>query len=227
MDVRLRGVGDGAGGAQLVGEGAVGIQREQRAGAGGGRDRRHLLAAGHRRGELVAALIDREQARQGFLGRVGDVGGRPANLLQAQERRAGFDGLELGEALERAHDLHPAQVGARVHLVDLGEAVVAVLGFPEAAGGGIHGDAEPVAHAVGEDLLEVGASLAAPQRAGKVERVVGRSGAIVVQPENDAGQMRVVRLRSAELVVGQVASRGRVRRAGSAFGRAARCRQCR
>ena len=55
---------------------------------------------------------------------------------------------------------------------------------------------------VGEDLLDVGADLAADRCAGGEERVVGGRGAIVLQPQDDAGEVGVVRLRAAELVVG-------------------------
>ena len=55
---------------------------------------------------------------------------------------------------------------------------------------------------VGEDLLDVGADLAADRCAGGEERVVGGRGAVVVEPQDDAGEVGVVRLWAAELVVG-------------------------
>jgi hypothetical protein len=61
---------------------------------------------------------------------------------------------------------------------------------------------EAVADAVGEDLLHVRAGRAADRRAGGEEGIVGRRGAIVVQAKDHAGEVRVVRLRTAELVVG-------------------------
>ena len=65
----------------------------------------------------------------------------------------------------------------------------------------IEGHAEAVAQAVGEDLLDVRADLAADRRAGGEERIVRGRRAVVVQPQDHAGQVRVVRLRAAELIV--------------------------
>ena len=99
--------------------------------------------------------------------------------------------------------------------------------IPELAGDGIEGHAEAVAEAVREDLLHVGADLAADRRAGGEERVVGRRRAVVVEPQDDAGEMRVVGLRAAELVVGdgRPGHVGGRPQAGSAAGRAGRRRR--
>src|SRR5262249_60991296 len=86
--------------------------------------------------------------------------------------------------------------------------------IPQVAGLRIEGQAKAVADAEGEDLLEVGADLAieiasSPCNSlgpGRKERVVGRRAAVVVQPQDDAAEVRVVRLWAAELVVGHVPS---------------------
>ncbi len=99
--------------------------------------------------------------------------GRPAELLQARwraERR--LDLLELGDPRHRAGDLDPAAVRTWVDAVQLAERVVAVLLQPERARLRVDSHPEAVAVTVREDLLDVGADLAAHRRAGGEERVV-------------------------------------------------------
>ena len=43
-------------------------------------------------------------------------------------------------------------------------------------------------------------------RAKREERIVGRRGAIIVEPQNHAGEMRAVRPRAAELIIGHIES---------------------
>ena len=71
-----------------------------------------------------------------------------------------------------------------------------------------------------EDLLEVLARLAADRLANAEERVVGRRAAVVVEAQDQAGQVRVVGFGSAELVVLEPDRRAKVRRT-SASGRTA------
>jgi hypothetical protein len=78
-------------------------------------------------------------------------------------------------------------------------------------GDGVEGHPEAVAHAVGEDLLDIRAGLAATGGARREEGVVGGRRA-VVEAQHDPGQVRVVRLGPAELVVGgrRCRSRGEI-----------------
>ena len=85
--------------------------------------------------------------------------------------------------------------------VQLGEAVVAVLLLPEVTRFRVEGHPEAVAEAVREDLLEIRADLAAHRGPDAEERVAPRRRAVVVEPEDHAGEVGVVRLRPAELIV--------------------------
>ena len=125
-------------------------------------------------------------------------------------QRRGFDLPELGDAADRAGNLNPARVHAALDAVDLVERIFAVFLLPETAGQRIEGHPEAVANAVGEDALDVaGRSRRRLQRPrSKNGLSVGRR-AIVVQAEDHAGEMRVVRIRSAELIVGPDAGRAR------------------
>src|SRR3954466_7783140 len=58
-----------------------------------------------------------------------------------------------------------------------------------------------VPNSVGEDLLHVRTGLAWNRCTGRIEGIVSRHGAVVVQPENDTGQMGIVGFRSSELIV--------------------------
>ena len=53
------------------------------------------------------------------------------------------------------------------------------------------------------------ARLTAAEGARDVERIVGGRGAVVVEPENHAGEMGVIRFGTAELIVRQIAGRAR------------------
>ena len=55
---------------------------------------------------------------------------------------------------------------------------------------------------VREDLLDVRADLTGDACAGGEERVIRRRGPVRIQPENDSGEVRVIRLRAAKLIVG-------------------------
>src|SRR5205085_9562297 len=141
-----------------------------------------------------------EESRERGRRRVGDVRGRPTVLLQAVAERR-LDGLELRDARRGAHQLNPAAVEARLDAVDLVERVVAVLLRPERAARGVEVHPEAVAYAVGEDLLDVGGRLSRLEGLYVRVRVVGGRRAVVVESEDDAGQVRVVGLGAAELVV--------------------------
>ena len=84
---------------------------------------------------------------------------------------------------------------------------------------GVERHAEAVAVAVREHLLDVGADLAAHRGARREERVVGRRGAVVVEPQDDAGEVGVVGGRPAERVVDEGRVSGTGRWAGSASSR--------
>ena len=60
-----------------------------------------------------------EEASQCLGGRVRDVGGRPPNLLQSDERRGGLDLLELPDAVRGPHDLDPAGVHSGLDAIEL------------------------------------------------------------------------------------------------------------
>src|SRR5829696_9583451 len=166
-----------------------------------------------RRVDVVGAR-QHEEPRARLRGRIRDVRRRPAELLEVSAPERRLDLLELGDPLDRACDLHPAAVHPGGDAVELGERVVAVLLQPEAARERVDRDPEAVAVPVREQPLHVRAHLAADRRARREKRVVGRRRAVVVEPEDDAGAMRVVRRRPAELVVCH--GRARARRRWSA-----------
>src|SRR5678815_4204220 len=157
------------------------------------------------RGESVAALEDPEQALDGFFRRVSDISWRPTDLLQAEEVRAGFNGFEFCDAGKRSHDLNPAEICSRFDHVNLREAVVAVLCLPQLAGARTAGHAEAVANTEGEHLLQICARFSASQRSSAIERIVYRSRAVVIEAQNHASQMRVIRLGPTELIVRHIA----------------------
>src|SRR5205814_1192368 len=64
--------------------------------------------------------------------------------------------------------------------------------------------------AVGEYLLDVAADVAAHLFAGFEEGIVGRSGAVGVEAEDDAGEVCGVGLRAAELIIGLAGAEGAV-----------------
>src|SRR5215218_5807526 len=150
-----------------------------------------------------------EQARERLRWRVRDQGGGPADLLQAEigaadariRRGTCLDRLVLGDARDRPHDLHPAAVRAGLDQTELGKAVIAVLLQPEVAGLRIEVHAKAVAQTVGEYFLDVGADLSTHHGAHGEKWVVGRGAAVVVEPQDDAGEMRVVGRRATELVI--------------------------
>ena len=82
-----------------------------------------------------------EQARQRLGWRIGDVRRRPPQLLQSEvgrrkrvrriRRDRRLDRLVLRDALGRSHDLHPARVESRLDAIQLAERIVAVLLLPE------------------------------------------------------------------------------------------------
>src|SRR6266540_235503 len=158
--------------------------------------------------ELGVAVVragQHEQPRERLARRVGDPLGPPPELLQVGEilvvEGRGLDALVLGDPINRAHDLDPAPVHPRLDQVQFVERVFPVLLGPEIPGHRVEGHPEAVADAVGEDLLDVGPHLAAHGRTRGEERVVGGHGAIVVEPDDHSGEVGVVGLRSAELVV--------------------------
>jgi hypothetical protein len=133
---------------------------------------------------------------------IGDVRRRPAHLLQARASDRQLDALELRDPIERAHHLDPSAVHAGLDAVQLVEAVIAVLLLPQRTRDRVECHPEAVADAVSEDLLHVRAGRAAQRRAGGEEGVVGRRAAIIVQAKDDAGEVRVARLRTTELIIG-------------------------
>src|SRR5262249_3501512 len=110
--------------------------------------------------------------------------------------------LELGDPAGRPHDLNPAAVGPGCDAVHFVEGVVAVLRLPEEAGDRIEGEAEAVAPAIREDLLDVVADVAADPCAHLEKRIVAWSSAVGIKPEDYSRVVRVVGLRAAELIVG-------------------------
>src|SRR5262249_58925999 len=102
-----------------------------------------------------------EEAGEGLIGGVGNVRGRPAQLVEVSRPERGLDLLVLRRPREWPHDLDPASVNAGLDEVQLVEGVVAVLLVPQVPGDGIEGHPEAVAYAVGEDLLDVRPNLAA------------------------------------------------------------------
>ena len=94
-----------------------------------------------------------------LLGRVGNVRRRPPRLLQVEAEPRRLDQLELVDPRERPHNLDPTAVHPRQDQVQLGERVVAVLLQPQVAGPRVEVEAEAVAEAVGEHLVDVGGDL--------------------------------------------------------------------
>src|SRR5688572_17067492 len=113
----------------------------------------------------------------------------------------GLDLAELGDPIGGSRDLDPATVLARLDAVELVEGVLAVLLLPQVSGDRVHGHAEAVPNAVREGPLEILADLAADRGSMGKERVVGRGGAVVVQPQDDAAEVGVVGPGATELVV--------------------------
>ena len=112
-----------------------------------------------------------------------------------------LDALVLGDPVRWAHDLDPAPVHPRLDQVQFVERVFPILFGPQVPGHRIEGHPKAVADGVGEDLLDVGSHFPAHGRPGGEERVVGGHGAIVVEPDDHPGEVGVVGLRAAELVV--------------------------
>ena len=135
--------------------------------------------------------VDRAERQVAALGQV---------PLHGSEGR--FDLLELVDSAGRPHVLDPAAIGPGGDVVHLVECVIAVLRLPQEAGLRVEGEAEAVAVAVRVDLLDVGADVTARFGAELEERVVGRGGAVRVEPEDHPGVVGVVGLRPTELVVG-------------------------
>ena len=160
------------------------------------------------------------QARQrlGRRGRRGSTGA--SGSAGARRTRSARTGRSIGACVVsivrncvdprgRPHDLDPAGVHARLDELQLAEGVVAVGGLPEPVGDRVERHAVAVAEAVGVDLLDVLPDVAAHLGAVVVERVPARRGAVRVEPEDDAREVRVVGHRPAEDVV----HHGRVGRA--------------
>jgi hypothetical protein len=144
---------------------------------------------------------------QGLLRRVRDQRRGPAHLLQPEIPGPRLDGLKLVKALHRPTYLHPAAVKAGLDPVDLRETIVAIFLRQEVASNGIKGHAEAVAKAVGKDFLKVSADLAASQAADAKEGVVLRGAPVVIEAQDHAGQVGVVRLRPSKLVVTAIGQR--------------------
>jgi hypothetical protein len=72
-----------------------------------------------------------EQSRQRFLWVSGEIGRRPAELLQILPTKRRFDAFEFGDPTGRTDDLNPAGVFAGIDPLDFVEGVVAVDLDPE------------------------------------------------------------------------------------------------
>src|SRR5262249_15407199 len=107
---------------------------------------------------------------------------------------------------------NPSPVVPRSHIVDFIESVVAIYAGPEAAGNRIERQAEAVANAVREHLLNVRSRLAAELGTRRVERIIRGSRAIAVQPDDDSGEVRVIGIGSADLIVGDGRAKSGCRR---------------
>src|SRR6188474_457503 len=70
-------------------------------------------------GVAVFCTRKHEQTRQSICRSVGDVGGRPAQLLQSLSSERCFDLLELGDAVYGPLDLDPAAIQTRLHTIKL------------------------------------------------------------------------------------------------------------
>src|SRR5690348_4138502 len=90
---------------------------------------------------------------------------------------------------------------AGVDAIDLIEGIVAIFRFPQRASEWINGDAEAVADAIGKYFLQVGAHFAAHRLSQLEEWIVVRCRAVIIQSQHHAGEMIVVRLRPAKLIV--------------------------
>ena len=145
------------------------------------------------------------------------------------ESHADFNLLVLLDARHRAHDLHPSPIGSRFDSIDFVERAPTILGRPQVALLRVEGHAEAVADAIGKDALKVAAHLVS-ERAETVtvsvvflfvvdlvlavvtivpivssaqlqERIVARRAAVVVEAEDHARQVRVIRRRPAKIIV--------------------------
>jgi hypothetical protein len=129
-------------------------------------------------------------------------GWRPAQLLEGLLAERGLDRLKLVDPFDWAHRLNPSGVEARGHAIQLIETVVTVFRHPQDLGYRVERHAEAVSQTVGKDPLNVGARLASHLRSNSKERIVRRSCAIRIQSNDDTCEMRIVRRRTAELIVG-------------------------
>ena len=170
--------------------------------------------------ELRIAVMRSRQHEQPRL-RLGrcarEVGRRPPQLLQLSRRPRGLDRLELADPGDRTDGLDPPRVEPGVDPLDFVEGVVAVDLNPQVLRERIEGHAEAVAEAVREHLAQVRGDFAPHPLGGPPERIVPRRRSVVVQPQHDAAQMRVVRGGAAELIVRR--GRGRALARGSAASR--------
>src|SRR5688572_16999137 len=158
MNVRLRNAYEGAGRPQLIIDRAVIPQPEHASGAAVGCHRRHFFAASQGGAEDFAVVEHPKHAVDRISFRIRNVRRRPAYLLQPKEIGTRLDLLELLEAFERPHYLNPSKVRSFLNTIDLREAVVAVLRFPQVARKRIDRHAEPVANAKRKYLLQIGRS---------------------------------------------------------------------
>src|SRR5262249_17819015 len=76
-----------------------------------------------------------------------------------------------------------------------------ILRLPELARLWIDGEAESIAQAIGKHFLDIGAHLAAQPSTDLKEGVVLRGGPVVIEAQDHSGEMSVVRLRPAKLIV--------------------------
>src|SRR5206468_6337548 len=108
---------------------------------------------------------------------------------------------------------NPAAIQSGFHAAKFIEGVVAIFLEPELARFRIERHAESIADAVSEDFLEVRPHFAAHRGASAEERIVWGTRTVVVQTENHPGQMRVIRFRTAELIILDDGTRAGFRRA--------------
>src|SRR5262249_16117886 len=112
------------------------------------------------------------------------------------------DGFEFRDAADRSHHLDPAVVLTGRDAIDLVEGVVAVFLVPQISSAWIDRQAEGIANAIGIDFLNIRANFAAELSA-KFEKGIGaRCRTVVIETKDHAREMGIVRLRAAELVIG-------------------------
>ena len=113
-----------------------------------------------------------------------------------------LDRAKLIDPTDRTHRLYPAAIETGRDAINLVKRVVAIFLRPQRAAQRIEIHPKAVAYAVSKHFSNVHRGFAVQGVRDIEERVIGGRGAVVVEPQNYSGEVRVVRLWSTKLIVG-------------------------